>query len=120
MHSDYDLAQTLKAAAKQQTSTRALPDFVEASRSVKSDYDQRRVLQQAIARPALTPAVASAMFKAATPAAGDSGHRLGLRHGGAARRTPPVAGRSAGSGMGGSRRGSIGSAYDRTAPSLPC
>ena len=73
VHSDYDLAETLIAAAKHQAIDGALMDFVSASRSVKPDYDEGRVLQQAITRPGVTPAVAAAVFSAATPAADNSG-----------------------------------------------
>jgi hypothetical protein len=73
VHSDYDLAETLIAAADHQPLDRALPDFVGAARLVKSDYDEARVLTRAITRPNATPQVASAMFSAATPGADGTG-----------------------------------------------
>ena len=71
--SDYDLAQVLKTASEKQNIDATLPAFVEASRSIQSDYDLRGVLSRALARPALTPAVASAIFKAALPGPGGAG-----------------------------------------------
>ena len=71
--SDYDLAQVLKTASEKQNIDATLSAFVEASRSIQSDYDLRGVLSRALARPSLTPSVASAIFKAAIPGPGGAG-----------------------------------------------
>jgi hypothetical protein len=71
--SDYDLAQVLKTASEKQNIDATLPAFVEASRTIQSDYDLRGVLSRALARPSLTPSVASAIFKAAIPGPGGAG-----------------------------------------------
>jgi hypothetical protein len=70
---DYDLAQVLTTASEKQNIDAALPAFVEAARSIQSDYDLRGVLSRALERPSLTPAVASAIFKAAIPGLGGAG-----------------------------------------------
>jgi hypothetical protein len=71
--SDYDLAQVLKTASEKQNIDATLSAFVEASRTIQSDYDLRGVLSRALARPSLTPSVASAIFKAAVPGPGGAG-----------------------------------------------
>ena len=71
--SDYDLAQVLKTASEKQNIDATLSAFVEASRTIQSDYDLRGVLSRALARPSLTPSVASAIFKAAIPGPGGAG-----------------------------------------------
>lgn len=73
LDSDYDLAETLIAAAERQPIDQAMPAFIAAASQVKSDYDERRVLSQALGRPALTAGDAAAIFKAATPGAGGTG-----------------------------------------------
>lgn len=71
--SDYDLAQVLKTASEKQNIDAALPAFVDASRSIQSDYDLRGVLSRALSRSSITPAVGSAVFKAAIPGSGGAG-----------------------------------------------
>ena len=113
VHSDYDLAETLIAAAKHQAIDGALLDFVSASRSVKSDYDEGRVLQQAITRPGVTPAVAAAVFSAATPAADNSGIQSDYDLAELLSRTPPPLIEQSASGWA-AAIASIGSSYDRS------
>jgi len=63
----------LKTASEKQNMDATLPAFVDASRTIQSDYDLRGVLSRALARPSLTPSVASAIFKAAIPGPGGAG-----------------------------------------------
>jgi len=113
VHSDYDLAETLVAAAKHQPIDAALPDFVQSARSVKSDYDEARVLGEAIARPSVTPAVAAAVFSAATPGPDNSGIQSDYDLAELLRKTPPALIDQASSGWA-AAIGSIGSSYDRS------
>ena len=71
--SDYDSSQVLMAASELQPIDSAMPAFVEASRNIDSDYDARNVFTRALGRPSMTAALASQIFKAATPGAGNSG-----------------------------------------------
>jgi len=71
--SDYDESQVLMAASELQPIDSAMPAFVEASRNIDSDYDARNVFTLALGRPSMTAALASQIFKAATPGAGNSG-----------------------------------------------
>jgi hypothetical protein len=71
--SDYDLAQVLMFASESQPIDGALTAFVDASRSIDSDYDARNVYVRVLSRPSLTAVVASQIFKAATPGAGNTG-----------------------------------------------
>jgi hypothetical protein len=71
--SDYDVSQVLMLASESQPIDSAMPAFVDASRSIDSDYDARNVYTRALGRPAMTPALASQIFKAATPGGGNSG-----------------------------------------------
>jgi hypothetical protein len=113
VHSDYDLAETLIAAAKHQQIDSALTEFVTAARAVKSDYDEGRVLQEAITRPGLTPAAAAAIFSAATPAGGDVGIQSDYDMAELLRKTPPALIEQSASGWT-AAIGSIGSSYDRS------
>jgi hypothetical protein len=113
VHSDYDLAETLIAASKHQALDRALMDFVAAARAVKSDYDEGRVLQEAIASPSATPAVAAAVFSAATPGPNNSGIQSDYDLAELLCRTPPALIEQSASGWA-AAIGSIGSSYDRS------
>jgi alkylhydroperoxidase family enzyme len=67
--SDYELAQTLIAAASA-TGTQALTEpsaraYAEAARSIGSDYEQRRALSTLLAKGRPTPAVLAVMLQAA-------------------------------------------------------
>jgi hypothetical protein len=73
IQSDYDLAQVLMFASESQPIDGALGAFVDASRSIDSDYDARNVYSRALSRPSMTAALAAQIFKAATPGAGNSG-----------------------------------------------
>jgi hypothetical protein len=73
IQSDYDLAQVLMFASDSQPIDQTLPAFVEASHTIDSDYDARNVYSRALQRPSITPAIASQIFRAATPGAGSSG-----------------------------------------------
>lgn len=73
IQSDYDLAQLLMFASETQPIDGALAAFVDASRTIDSDYDARNVYSRALARPSMTPALASQIFKAATPGPGNAG-----------------------------------------------
>lgn len=113
VQSDYDLAETLISAAAHQPIDGALTDFVSAASRVKSDYDEGRVLQQAITRPGLTPAVAAAVFSAATPAGGDVGIQSDYDMAELLIKTPPAIIEQASSGWA-AAIASIGSSYDRS------
>ncbi len=113
VHSDYDLAETLIAAAKHQPIERGLIDFVAAARSVKSDYDEGRVLQQALTSPGATPAVAAAVFGAATPAGDNSGIQSDYDLAELLIKTPPALIEQSASGWA-AAIASIGSSYDRS------
>jgi hypothetical protein len=113
IHSDYDLAEALIAASEHQPIDRALNDFVAAAGTVKSDYDERRVLSKAITRPSLTPQVASAIFKAATPAPDGSGIQSGYDLAELLREAPPAVVDQASSGWA-AAVSTITSAYDRS------
>ncbi len=71
--SDFELGRALKAAAEHQPIDQAMPAFIEASRSVESDFEQRQVLAKAFGRPGLTAAAACQIVKAATPGARGAG-----------------------------------------------
>jgi bla regulator protein blaR1 len=73
IRSDYDLAQVLTFASESQPIDGAMPAFVDASRSIDSDYDARNVYTRALGRPSMTAALASQIFTAATPGAGKAG-----------------------------------------------
>jgi hypothetical protein len=73
IQSDYDLAQVLMFASESQPIDGALTAFVDASRSIDSDYDARNVYSRALNRPSITPAIASQILSAATPGPGNSG-----------------------------------------------
>jgi hypothetical protein len=80
---------------------------------VKSDYDEGRVLQQAITRPGVTPAVAAAVFSAATPAADNGGIQSDYDLAELLSKTPPAVIEQSASGWA-AAIASIGSSYDRS------
>jgi hypothetical protein len=112
VHSDYDLAQVLMTVADRQNIDSSLPAFVEAARSVQSDYDERGVLSRALARPSLTPAVAAAIFKAATPGPGGGGIESDYDMAELLKAAPPALADQPGSGWP-EAVASISSSYDR-------
>jgi len=64
--SDYDLAETLVAAARSQAlDDAAVQAYSEASRSIHSDYDQRRALSELVDKARLSPASLAALLRAA-------------------------------------------------------
>ena len=63
----------MKAAVDQPQIDAVMPAFVQAARSIDSDFEQRHVLAKAVGRPGLTAAAAGEIFKAATPGPGDAG-----------------------------------------------
>jgi len=113
VQSDYDLAETLIAAAKHQPIDRALSDFVSAAHSVDSDYDEARVLAEALTRPSATASIAAAVFSAATPGAGNSGIQSDYDLAELLSKTPPALIDQSAAGWAAAIR-SIGSSYDRS------
>ncbi len=73
LESDFELGPALKAAADNQPIDTAMPAFVQATRTMESDFEQRGVLQKALARPGLTAESAGAIFKSAAPGPGGAG-----------------------------------------------
>jgi hypothetical protein len=64
--SDYELANTLVAAARSQALTdRAVTACAEAARSIRSDYERRRALSELVDRERLTPASLAALLRTA-------------------------------------------------------
>jgi hypothetical protein len=70
--SDYDLAQTLLAAAdRQELSGATALAYVEATRSLDSDYDQRDALTGLLHKGRLDPAILAALLRAARQISSD-------------------------------------------------
>jgi F0F1-type ATP synthase delta subunit len=73
LESDFELGQVLKTAAERQPVESALDAFIDAARTIESDFEQRQVFQRLLARPALTAATTRTILVAAAPAPGGQG-----------------------------------------------
>lgn len=73
IESDFELAQVLKSAADRQPVESSMPAFIDAARTIDSDFEQRHVFQRLLARPGLTAGTASTILTAARPATGGAG-----------------------------------------------